>query len=87
MGHHQCWYLSPVKLLKHIVTDDDNETFDTTRTLFVCSVGVAIGLTLFTVLARDVSFDIKDFGIGLGAITAAFGISKRMEQSNSGDDK
>lgn len=73
------WFASPVKILKHLVTDDDNETFDTTRTMFVVSVAVAIGLTIYSVCAERNTFDIKDFGIGLGAITAAFGISKKME--------
>lgn len=64
------------KLIKHLITDSDNETYDTTRFLFVLSWISAI---VFQTLHGFADFNLQNFGIGMGALTAAFGLSKAGE--------
>lgn len=67
------------KVAKHLFTESDNETYDTTRTIYVLSWLVAIGGVIYNVGWLAEPFDVQAFGTGMGLLTAAFGLSKLGE--------
>lgn len=61
------------KLLMHMFTTVDNETFDLSRVLWALAIIVSIALSIYVVVARNTAWAIVDFGTGIGALLGAGG--------------
>jgi len=63
-----------MQFLRHILTGDDNATYDVGRTLWACGVLVFLFLVVYcTIKHPEPTFDMQAFGIGFGAVLAAGG--------------
>lgn len=63
-----------LSFLRHLFTEDDNETFDIGRTLWAAGVLVFLFLAVYSVVQRpDHTFDAQAYGIALAAVLGAGG--------------
>lgn len=65
--------------LRHLLTGNDNATFDAVRVLAVLSIVVALGLAVFVVVAKGQIFSLQDFGIGIGAVFLSVGAALKLK--------
>lgn len=72
---------SLAKILRHLLTEEDNETYDTSRTMYVLAVSVAFVLEGYSIFVLKQVFDLQAFGFGMGALSVAFGFAKRAEST------
>ena len=62
------------KWLREILTDYDNQTYDTARSLAVGVVFAMVGLQAVATLKSGV-FDPQNFGVGVASVIGALGIA------------
>lgn len=70
-------------MIRDILTEDDNLTFDAGRVLWAIGVCVFLCLTSLTVW-RGQPFDVQGFGIGFGAVLGAGGAMVKWTRKPSG---
>ncbi len=63
-----------MKWFKDVLTDNDGD-WDIVSLLAAVAVVIALGLTVYEVVEKDRQFDIKDFGIGTGALIGSLGLA------------
>jgi len=72
-----------MKLMRDILTDTDNATYDAIRILAVLSIIVGLGLQIWVVIRwigpAPQTFDFQDFGVGLGAVFAGVGAALKLQ--------
>jgi hypothetical protein len=62
------------QFIKHLLTENDNATYDTGRVLWAAGVVVFLYLAVYVTITKDEpTFDFQAFGIGFGAVLAAGG--------------
>lgn len=63
-----------MRLIREILTDYDNQTYDTARVL---AVGLIVALVCFQTVAtlKTGTFDPQAFGVGVASIVGALGIA------------
>ncbi len=66
--------------IKNILTGVDNETHDVARVLAVIAFIVGLGLTIYSVAWKNQSFDLTQFGLGVGAMLAALGAALKLKE-------
>ena len=64
--------------LKQLLTESDNHTQDLFRWLAVLSVLVGLGLSIYSVAFKGQSFDMIQFGTGIGLLLAGTGAALAM---------
>jgi hypothetical protein len=69
---------SLAKVLRHLFTESDNETYDTSRTVFLVSFVFALCFSAADFYVNKV-FKLQDFGVAIATMSAAFGLSKKLE--------
>ncbi len=67
--------------LKSMLTGVDNETHDFGRYIGVLSILVALGLQVYVVVFKGQSFDLQNYGIGIGALVAGLGAMLKLKES------
>jgi hypothetical protein len=66
--------------MKNMLTGVDNETHDVARVLAVLAFLVGLGLTIYAVAWKGQSFDLTQFGLGIGAMLAALGAALKLKE-------
>lgn len=65
--------INRVRLLRNIITDYDNETFDTGRALVVAVILAMCFLAGWDVVVHGAAFIPQEFGTGAGALLVGLG--------------
>lgn len=63
--------------LMELITGEDNSTLEPAYVWWALSLVIALGLEVYSVLT-GVVFDMQAYGIGIGALLAGAGWSKRI---------
>ena len=71
-----------LKILRQLVTGNDNTTYDTARWLGFVAFLIAMGLEIHSIIWDGNRFDIQTFGFGVGALLAGYGAGVKLQ----GDD-
>lgn len=74
-----------MKLLKDLITESDNLTYDIARVAGASVVITYLGLAVYSVVWKGQAFDAQSFGIGAGAVIAAMGAALRLTQEKDHD--
>lgn len=68
---------------RQVVTGPDNTTHDMARWLGILSALTAMGLTVYSVIAKDsYVWSITDFGIGMGSLFTGTGILIKAKEGS-----
>lgn len=70
-----------MNILRHILTGDDNSTYDLTRMLAFVAALEGLGLLGYTVVCKGAAFDLQQFGIGFGVLFASLGAALKLQQA------
>ncbi len=68
------------RVLRELVTEQDNVTHDVYKWLALFSVATAIGLTIYTVVHSGAQFDMQAFGLGMGGLFAGVGVQAGLRR-------
>jgi hypothetical protein len=74
-----------VKLLKDLITEGDNITYDIARVSGASMVLTYLGLAIYSVVWKAQHFDPQSFGIGAGAVVGALGAALRLTREDHHD--
>ena len=66
-------------ILRQLLTDRDNVSYDVVRVLAVLSIVVALSLAVYAVVWKGQVFSLQDFGIGIGAVFLSVGGALKMK--------
>lgn len=66
-------------MMKTMLTEADNETYDIFRYLALLSILVALGLEIYVVTLKGQAFDFQNFGIGTGTLFTGAGIALKLK--------
>ena len=66
-------------MMKTMLTEADNETYDIFRYLALLSILVALGLEIYVVIFKGQTFDFQNFGIGTGTLFTGAGIALKLK--------
>jgi len=69
---------------KNVLTESDNETYSMLKILALISVAIGMGLEVYVIVAKAQTFDIQNFGIGVGALLAGAGAALRLTPERTG---
>lgn len=79
------------KMVNDSLTGMDNDTFDIGRISFVAGLATFLGLEVFAVVAKGITFDMQTFGIAFGAMMVAMGgmlaLKSKTEPSGGTNEK
>ena len=67
-------------ILRDLLTEADNKTYDVVRWLAVLSIFVGLGLSVFAVVLKGQAFSLQDFGIGIGAVFLSVGAALKLKE-------
>ncbi|MDE2022024.1 MAG: amino acid ABC transporter substrate-binding protein [Patescibacteria group bacterium] len=68
------------KFIKDCITGIDGESYDVGRVLWIAAFIVGLGLEVYAVFAKT-TFDLQQYGIGVGALLAAGGVALKLKAS------
>ena len=68
------------ELLKQLLTEVDNHTYDLVKILAILSVFVGLGLMVFAVVYQEQAFNFQDFGTGIGLLFAGVGVALGLKK-------
>ena len=71
--------------LNNITTGKDNVTHDVARVLAIISFLVGLGLTIYTVTWKGQTFDLVQFGLGIGAMMTGLGVALNLKAKTEPD--
>lgn len=66
-------------MVRTMLTESDNETYDVFRWLALISILVALGLEIYVVVMKGQAFDFQNFGIGTGTLFTGAGIALKLK--------
>jgi hypothetical protein len=69
-------------VLKHMFTEQDNETFDVTKALAAFVIIAGVALTFVSVLVKDLPVSLQDYGTGMGLLFAGLGVALGMKKES-----
>ena len=69
-----------MEFLKHCFTGADNTTYDIGRVLWALAFLIGMGLNVYSIVAGK-SFDLQNFGVGVGALLLAGGAAIKIKES------
>jgi hypothetical protein len=73
--------MSMKSVIKDMSTGIDGESFDFIRILGMLTIVVALSLSVFVVVWRNATFDMQQFGLGIGLVFAAVAGALKLKES------
>lgn len=69
-------------VLRVLMTESDNTTWDVFRCLAVASIVVAFSLEVYSVVSQGKAFDMQSFGIGVGSLLGGVGLALKLNKGS-----
>lgn len=70
-------------VLLQLLTLNDNKTHSLTRWMGLVSFLLGIGLQLYVVVWKGQTFDLQQFGAGIGLLFAGFGAALKLDEDKT----